>query len=512
MSGFHSTLSRRQFMQALGFAGAGVSAAATVAPQFHDLDEIMGSSSSQWKRPWWVKERPIEEPTTEVDWSKVQRFDARYSAHSPAEVVRFVGQAEYDRVRGLANTTQDILNSKPGSTLRDNALNVGAGTGQFMGGYTSNYVFPPAGTCCGSFSVYWTGVKGTATPESLGVPKWQGTPEENTQMIRAAMRFFGATDVSVGEINSKTKNLISLYGQGGDVKYVNAWPPPDNYIKKIVFEDVDKGYTTDIKYVIPNKPLWGITYTVPMSKELFRTAPGSQLRSAANISRYRLRAAIDTSTKAFLTALGFQGLEEPYPCLPSQAGAVLDGLAEMGRNSNVAISADFGSVHGYFDVLADLNMAPTNPIDAGMFRFCHTCHKCADQCPANCIDQGSEPTWEFQPSMYKPNATVDYNAPGKRLFWNDPIACQMFGNSIAGGCGACHGTCTFNVNGASLIHDVVKSTLSTTSIFNSLLWRADESFGYGLSDGQDKEKFWEIGLPAYAFDTTVGSTVGGYKR
>ncbi|PKH45628.1 reductive dehalogenase [Dehalococcoides mccartyi] len=510
MSKFHSAVTRRDFMKGIGLAGAGIGTAAAVTPLYHDLDEIIGSKTSQWKRPWWVKELELEEPTTEIDWSRVERFDARYSAHSPAEVCRFVGLDEYNRVRALANTSQDILDNKPGSTLRDNALNVGAGTGQYMGGYKSDYVFPAAGTCCGSYPVYWTGQKGTATPESLGVPKWSGTPEENTQMVRAAMRFFGATDVSVGEMNEKTKKFVSTYPQGGDVKYLNSWPPPDTYIKKIVFEDVDKGYTTDTKYVIPNKPLYCITYTVPMSKDLFRTGPGSQLRSAANISRYRLRAAIDTCTKGFLTALGYQGLEEPYPCFPSQAGAVLDGLAEMGRNSNVCISPEYGSVHGYFDIITDLPMAPTHPIDAGIFRFCHTCHKCADECPAKCIDQGSEPTWDFPASMYKPEMPVDYHAPGKRLFWSDPIACQMYSNSVAGGCGVCMGTCTFNTNGASMVHDVVKATLAKTSLLNGFLWNADKAFGYGMVEGEEKEKFWEIGLPAYGFDTTVGSTVGGY--
>ncbi|MEA4878603.1 hypothetical protein SDC9_23241 [bioreactor metagenome] len=134
-----------------------------------------------------------------------------------------------------------------------------------MSGYKTDYVFPAAGTCCGSFSVYWTGQKGVATPESMGVPKWSGTPEENTQMVRAAMRFFGATDVSVGELNERTKKFVSTYPQGGDVKYLDNWPPPDTYIKKIVFEDVDQGYSTDTKYVIPNKPLYCITYSLKCS-------------------------------------------------------------------------------------------------------------------------------------------------------------------------------------------------------------------------------------------------------
>ena len=49
-------MSRRDFMKALGLAGAGVGAAAAAAPVFHDLDEVMSSASMQ-KHPWYVKER-----------------------------------------------------------------------------------------------------------------------------------------------------------------------------------------------------------------------------------------------------------------------------------------------------------------------------------------------------------------------------------------------------------------------------------------------------------------------
>ncbi len=56
MKGFHSTVTRREFMKGMGLAGASLGAGAAIAgPAFHDLDELAASSKSQ--QPWWVKER-----------------------------------------------------------------------------------------------------------------------------------------------------------------------------------------------------------------------------------------------------------------------------------------------------------------------------------------------------------------------------------------------------------------------------------------------------------------------
>ena len=72
MSKFHSSMSRRDFMKALGLAGAGVGAAAAAAPVFHDLDEVMASGGLE-KHPWYVKEREINDPTTDIDWNIAER-------------------------------------------------------------------------------------------------------------------------------------------------------------------------------------------------------------------------------------------------------------------------------------------------------------------------------------------------------------------------------------------------------------------------------------------------------
>ena len=92
------------------------------AQKFHDLDEIMASPLAEWKRPWWV--RTVDEPTLEVDWDGMERFDARkiqqvsWRKYVGEEKARELNQRREEKM------LQWILDNKPGYTLRDRALDI----------------------------------------------------------------------------------------------------------------------------------------------------------------------------------------------------------------------------------------------------------------------------------------------------------------------------------------------------------------------------------------------------
>ncbi|MEQ4489142.1 MAG: reductive dehalogenase [Dehalococcoides mccartyi] len=493
----HSTISRRNFMKGLGLAGAGIGAATAVSPVFHDLDEIVSSPSANYKRPWWVREREFGNPTVEIDWNQIKRMDNSQTLHGATTWLNLVGPEKYKEWIHEGNVIEqtNIKNNAPGNTLKDVALlsAVGAavhGPTQFAQDpiqLPDPDMAPP---------IYmWNGAP---PPEYFKAEKYQGTPEENSRMMRAAMRFMGASQVGFAELGENEKKLIFT-------RHVRV-------PKNIVFEDVEKGYETSDKFVIPSKPMYIISVVIQMSKELFRHG-ASILRTCGNGSRYYIWAGVQARTQAFLNGLGYQGLGYPirhWGLMSSMADAVLTGLAETSRNSNVCISPEYGTVAGYFSLLTDLPLAPTPPIDAGMFRFCHTCRKCANACPVQAISHDAEPSWDIPRSALAPNTEPTWTTGGKKIFHRDDPLC--FTKWQYPFCGICMGTCTFNTNDVASVHEFVKSTLSTTSLLNGFLWRADSFFGYGLTPEEEKENWWNHDLPIYGYDSNIGALDGGYSN
>ncbi|AAW39843.1 reductive dehalogenase [Dehalococcoides mccartyi] len=510
MSNFHSTVSRRDFMKGLGLVGAGLGTATATAPLFKDLDDVSSSAWGNWKRPWWIKERELGNPTIEINWNEMQRFDLRENLWMPHALASYVG---VDKVLQIfhekgASQAEGLKNNKPGQSLRDLALASASST------FNTSYVpGQELKTWLGPQKTEFSGV--SATPEELGVPKWEGTPEENLKMLRAAMRFFGASQIAVSALDTNERKIISTHDTGNahNYNYLYSWPPPATDAKAFVFENVDKAYEGNDKYVLPDKPLWTVCIAVQMSKEMFRHEE-SHLRMAANSSRYRLHATIQYLTQNFLRGLGYQGMGYPksyWGALPAQATAVLSGIAEMGRNDNYCISPEFGSVCGYFSLITDLPLMPTPPIDAGIFRFCHTCRKCAEACPVGGISFEAEPSWEIPPSAIATDKPISFSTPGKRTYHTDALKCRLYFDAQPSYCARCMGTCVFNTNTSAMVHELVKTTVSSTGLLNGFLWNADKAFGYGLVPAEETSKWWDLSLPLYGQDGSIGATDGGYK-
>jgi reductive dehalogenase len=524
MSKFHSVLSRRDFMKALGLAGAGLGAAAATTPVFHDLDELASAPTNTRQRAWWIKE--IDHPTQDVDWSIVHRHHGFHSAQSSVMVSRYLpgGPDEYRALKAAAGDGQidGIKASTPGQTLRDYALKNAAGGVRAFGREDST-----GGTM--------SRLNRAKTPEELGVPKWQGTPEENTKMMRAAMVFFGASDIGASEMDEHHKELIGIYGDNISYSYwpfgsSSKWPPPDSVTQPMVMRDVPKfSYdpATSTTTIPSNIPLYSLSYTIPQANEAERTAPASALFGAANTSRYRLRENVRGCTQAFIKGLGYQSLNDtPYRGIPSGFGCALSGLIEGTRHTMMFVSPEHGSTVGIFDLLTDLPVEPTKPIDAGIWNFCHSCGVCADYCPSGSIEPkgGREPTYEPWPSNITPyypvlpgmgwspqaSGTSEYYKLGRKTYWSDMPGCRIYRDSLPHGCNLCMGACVFNRGQGAMIHDVVRATMATTGVFNSFFASMHGTFGYGLKEGEEKEEWWNMSLPSYGYSTTVGAKHGGY--
>ncbi|MBT3363623.1 MAG: reductive dehalogenase [Chloroflexi bacterium] len=459
---YHSTKSKRSIMQKLGLAKAG-----------RDLDEVAGLAQAEWKRSWWVKQ--VDQPTAEVDWDVMQRYDSRYVPQ--VYYANYVGQDVADKLNKLSNDRRNeyILQNKPGYTLRDRALEIGANRG------TTAPVFIPDYSSPAQFSNRASKI---FTADDIGVPRWEGTPEENARMIRSAAIYYGAGQVGFVELDEKTRKLIYSFDADG---------------KKIEFEDVDLAYETEDKRVIPNKARWVIVFSVQMSEELLKRRDGlfsTALSGTPNSMGYSQGRNVLDRLQTFLHVLGYQGLGSPWfnglgigPAL-----GIMAGLGEQSR-LNVMISPEFGPMQRIFRLVTDLPLAPTGPIDAGIMRFCRTCKKCATLCPSKTLSEADDPSWE---------TSGTWSNPGHKAYhYIDSAKCMTQWKVSSAGCSTCLSVCPFAKKHKSFIHTVVESTIAKVPMFNGIFTKMDELLGYDKP--KDNELWWDLDMPPHGMDSTHGT-------
>ncbi|MFC2026587.1 reductive dehalogenase [Chloroflexota bacterium] len=461
MKKYHSSVSRRDFMKLLGLGGIGLGAAAVSVPVFHDLDELIGSPEAELKHSWYVKE--VEKPTTEIDWKMIQRFDYREVMWADG-LKKALGQEEWEWVFKLAqaNRIKGIKENIPGYTLRDQALHGGR-------------VWAP---------VSFLGPRTTQTPEELGVPRWEGTPEENARMIRAFLRVHGAAQVGFVYLETDTTEKL-IYA----IDSAPGFPRLDILDVDEPEDNTEKGYL-----VIPKKACWVIVYTIRMSDVVMRSTP-THIGLVPTKIAYDLKTLIQGQLQNFLRALGYMCLGEAaiYNSLGMHVGfGVLAGLGEQSRVMHL-LTPEYGLHQRVFMAITDLPLAPSKPIDFGAMQFCRACKKCADFCPVQAIPHDTEPSWE---TWGKP-----YRSPGVRIWRRDEPRCNTYMLSAGGveHCSLCLGVCPLSKGSRqAFYHDIMTATVGTTSVFNRFFRKMDDMLGYGMKD--NPERFWELDLPPFGWD------------
>jgi len=468
MSTFHSTVSRREFMKGLGLVGAGLGASAAVAPVFNDLDDAVAAPSGEWKRAWWVKAK--EQPTAEVDWKVMPYFDNRETMFDSNAFKRYIGEAEFTRLAQLNTDNRNawVKQNRPGFTLRDVSLNSSTGFG-YAYGLTARFI-----------------QSGVTQPSSYGVSTWQGNPEENTNMIRAVARFFGARDVGIYELDQNTRKTVYSFERDG---------------RAYVFKDAPASESATER-VIPNKDKYVIVFTILESLEMLKRAPDNFCNASVSMG-YAQGALVNNRLQNFINRLGYECLAESMSNAMVQcAGALsLSGVTEISRMSLTTLSPEFGPILRAFKVITDLPLKPTTPIDAGLLRFCRTCGLCAAACVPEAISKEKETSYEIQ---------GPWNKPGIKNYYYSGAKCLSWWRNVTTGCSLCRNACPFAAKNFAAIHDYfVKPVQSITPLFNGFFVEMGRFFDYGGLDGngfttrEEKNSWWNIAnAPVYGFDTT----------
>ena len=91
------------------------------------------------------------------------------------------------------------------------------------------------------------------------------------------------------------------------------------------------------------------------------------------------------------------------------------------------------------------------------------------------------------------------------------ISCEHYRRTVDS-CYRCWGSCVFKGANDAMIHNAVRGTVATTGIFNGFFSQMHETFGYGLKEGEAKEEWWDMSLPSYGFNSTIGARHGGYVK
>ena len=457
MEGNKKRLSRRDFFRLAGI-GIGAAAVTSAAKPNANPSEFKGGTFSdpagRPNRPWWVK--TVDEPTTEIDWDVMERYNERTGTVRGPGMAGYVGDDEVDRLSEVAkeNEKQRMLDDVDGYTLKDQALkssHVGVGR-SFLGPQKAK------------------------TPEERGVPNWEGSPEEAARIIRAAMRHMGAASVGFFELDDNTRKLV--YGVD-----------PDG--KDVIFTDDPIATETDDARYVPNKAKYVIAYTVQMSTETMRRCP-TPLGSQTTTLAYKRGETIQASLQEFLRGLGYQCLAESSTNALgiAPAMAVMAGLGEMSR-LNRLITPEFGPMVRVFKAFTDLPVAVDKPIDAGIMEFCKRCKKCAEACPSESLSFEDEPTWETRGG---------WNNPGHKAYFEDAVTCRAFWREQAGtNCGICFAVCPFTKKDKAWVHEWVKAGASTAPVLDSFFRSMDDAFGYGTQ--ANSEEWWSLDLPEYGIDS-----------
>lgn len=456
-------LSRRDFIR---LAGAGTGAAVigsksnvlgTSKKAADSYGKRMSDPAGRPARPWWV--RTVDEPTTEIDWDRMERYNERMGTVRGPGFASYVGEERADELSRISDELehQRLVDNVPGYTLKDHALS------------SAHRV---------RVGRSFLGPQNAPTPEERGVSKWEGSPEDAARIIRAAMRHIGAATVGFVELDENTRKLIYAVDPDG---------------KELIFTDEKEAYETEDARYIPNDCKYAIVFTVQMSEETLKRAP-TELASQTTSLSYLRGEQIQASTQEFLRGLGYQCLGESSTNALGIAPAfgVMAGLGEMSR-LNRLVTPEFGPMVRVFKMLTDLPVATDKPIDAGIMEFCKRCKKCAEACAPGALSFEDEPTWEVRGG---------WNNPGHKAFFEDSIKCREWQRTDAGtNCGICFAVCPFAKKDKAWVHEWVKAGASVAPALDGFFRSMDDAFGYGVQ--KDNEEWWYLDLPEMGIDTTA---------
>lgn len=181
---------------------------------------------------------------------------------------------------------------------------------------------------------------------------------------------------------------------------------------------------------IPHK--YAIVMAIEMSWPEIFTSPNWGA-SAATALAYSQMAELAASMAKYIRMLGYPAVPSGNDTVQSIPLAIDAGLGELGR-LGLLLTPEFGPRQRLCKVLTNLPLAPDQPIDFGIQRFCESCFVCAKNCPARAIQFGDRTT----------HPTSISNRPGIRRWPVNVTQCYKFWRENGKDCANCVRACPWS--------------------------------------------------------------------
>ncbi|MDP6094778.1 MAG: reductive dehalogenase [Gammaproteobacteria bacterium] len=397
----------------------------------------------------YVKALSPDQPPYQVDERIYQRFDQRNNLT--------IGRPNWDESiqvftrKSVDTRVKKIKTDRPGYQTEDYSLFLAGGVTTFRMGNSINHA---------NRGVTSWDTLGNELPP--GINRWDDLPEKATTMLKRAARYFGADMVGIAPLDRRWFFSHAFWA--------------DNTHKEVVFKAVDIPEETDDQLIIPEKMRWVIVMGVWMNPSVIQYTP-SPLGCAETRLAYSREGLMVSGVAEFLRGIGYQAIPSINDLALNIPMAIDAGFGEQGRNGKL-ITPQFGPSMRLCKVITDLPLARDFPIRFGVAEFCKNCQKCAESCPVYAIPTG-EPSWS------RPNIS---NNPGVYTWHLDNELCRRYW-SLGNGtnCTVCIRSCPFTKH-PGLVHDLTRTFISNTPVFNPLIRKLDDLLGYGKEG--DAERFW----------------------
>jgi epoxyqueuosine reductase len=314
-----------------------------------------------------------------------------------------------------------------------------------------------------AWNLEWTAALGNSR-SNFGLYAWEGVPEKIHHWVEKD----GPVEGNPEEMSKVIKKAAKLLG--ADLVGITRLHP--NWVYSHEFNLITREHHP---IEVPEGCEYAVVMAVAMDYKAIRSR-FTGVAGAATGRGYSDMAFVANLVASFIRGLGYRAIPCGNDTALSIPLAMVAGLGDCSR-MGLLITEKFGPRVRLCKVFTDLPLVSDKYRPFGVEAMCRICKKCAQNCPSQALPYGDMTT--EGPSVS--------NQHGVLKWYSNPEKCFQFWSKNRMDCANCIRVCVFNKPRA-ILHDVVRSVIRRTTIFNQLFLWGDGLMGYDKPWAA--ERFW----------------------